>query len=230
MSPDISIIIPAHNEESYIEKTLDSIDCQTLQDYEVIIVPNGCTDKTETVVNSRINDKIKSFPITEAHVSLARNHGAKEARGNLLVFLDADTTLEKDSLEKIKKQFKEDHAIATTLAKPDENKFSYNLSQKFKNLYNYTGLYRGCSGVLICRKNQFNQVKGYPMLKLAEHRKLTLKLLKFGKYSCVKTYATTSMRRYQQWGLGKTIFVHSYHWVKRHLGRSIKNDDYETVR
>jgi glycosyltransferase involved in cell wall biosynthesis len=230
MKPYFSVIIPAHNEENYIYKTLHSLNEQTDQNFEVIVVANGCTDQTEKIVKKIENEKLRLLSLSQAHVSLARNHGAKGATGDLLVFLDADTTLEKDSLEKIKKQFKDNHAIATTLAKPDENKFSYHLSQKFKNLYNYTGLYRGCSGVLICRNDQFNQVKGYPMLKLAEHRKLTLKLLKFGKYSCVNTYATTSMRRYQQWGLGKTIFVHSYHWIKRHLGRSIKNDDYETVR
>ena len=45
--PAFSIIIPAHNEEKYLQKTLDSIKSQTLQDYEIIIVTNGCTDKTE---------------------------------------------------------------------------------------------------------------------------------------------------------------------------------------
>ena len=51
MDPKISIIIPAHNEENYIKKTLHSIKQQTYQNYEAIVVSNGCTDKTEEIVN-----------------------------------------------------------------------------------------------------------------------------------------------------------------------------------
>ena len=48
--PKISVIIPAHNEEKYIEKTLESLTKQDFADFETIVVANGCTDKTEEKV------------------------------------------------------------------------------------------------------------------------------------------------------------------------------------
>ena len=57
MDPKISIIIPAHNEENYIRKTLHSIKNQTYQIYETVVVANGCTDGTEDLVKKRTNDK-----------------------------------------------------------------------------------------------------------------------------------------------------------------------------
>jgi glycosyltransferase involved in cell wall biosynthesis len=230
MKPYFSIIIPAHNEERYISNTLKSIKKQIYQDYEIIVVANGCKDQTEKVVKKNINEKIRLFSLPKAHVSLARNHGAEKAQGDVLLFLDADTTLEKDSLKKIKKQFRNKHSVATTLSKPDKNKFGFLISQSFKNFYNYSGIYRGCSGALICRKHDFIKVKGYPLIKLAEHRKLTIKLKEFGKFSCVKTFVITSMRRYEEWGLTKLTFFHSYHWLKRKLGRKIEESNYEAIR
>src|SRR5437868_5462556 len=48
-APKISVIIPAHNEEAYIRETLERVNRQAYPDFEVIVVANGCSDRTATV-------------------------------------------------------------------------------------------------------------------------------------------------------------------------------------
>ena len=226
--PDISIIIPAHNEENYIRKTLHSIKNQTYQNFEIIVVANGCTDKTEEIVRKRSNDKLKLFSMSQAHVSRARNYGADKAEGNFLLFLDADTSLDVNSLKKINQNFTEKHSVATTLVNPDNKKFKFLMN--LKNFHNKTGLYKGCSGVLICKKEDFEEVNGYnPEIVVKEHRKLTKKLLRKGKYLCVNTVVTTSMRRYDHWGLIKSGSFWAKQLFKDKFGDLTKSD-YEKIR
>ncbi len=232
MNPKISIIIPAHNEENYIKKTLHSLKNQTYQDFETIVVCNGCTDQTEELVRKRANDRLKFFSLPEANVSKARNFGAKLAYGEIFLFLDADTSLEANTLQTVKDQFDQNQAVATLKSKPDEDKLKYNLALAIKNFYNSTGLYHGCSGALICRKEDFWKVGGYdPNIIVKEHRKLTLNLKKATDkgFGCLPAYATTSMRRYKEWGLTKATLFWAKQWVKDHFG-DLSKSDYEKVR
>lgn len=228
--PAFSVIIPAHNEEKYLEKTIQSIKKQSYKDYELVIVTNGCTDKTEEIAKKHEGPKIRLLSLPKPNVSVARNAGALNAEGKILIFLDADTQLTADSLQKIKEEFSEEYAVATTTVKPDLPLLSYRLALGFKNLYNSLKIYQGCSGVLICRKKDFHQVGGYnPEFTVKEHRKLTLELAKLGKYICVKTPTVTSMRRYQQWGLPKATAFWIRQWISDKKGK-LKESSYETIR
>ena len=230
MPPTFSVIIPAHNEENYITQTFHSLKNQTFQDFETIVVTNGCTDNTEDVVKKRVNTKLQHFNTTLANVSRARNYGAGKASGDLLVFCDADTVLENDSLQKIKDAFTPETAIATTLVQPDSKEAKFRFIMALKNGYNKSGLYKGCSGVLICRRKDFDTVNGYdPEIVVKEHSKLTHKLLTLGKYTCVTTTATTSMRRLKQWGIGKALFFWTKQWGKRFSG-NLQSSEYEKIR
>ncbi|HLC81549.1 MAG TPA: glycosyltransferase [Candidatus Nanoarchaeia archaeon] len=231
MAPTISVIIPAHNEEQYIRQTLHALKLQTFQNFETIIVANGCTDKTEEVISQRVNEHLQLLKMSKASVSRARNYGASKANGRLLVFLDADTLLEPESLQVINSQFKDEHAVATTKVKADCVEAKFRLLMAVKNLANQTSLYRGwISGVLICRKKDFDAVNGYDhQREVREQRNLILKLLKIGGYAHLDTYATTSMRRFQRWGLARTAGF----WLKQlavdHFG-DISSSKYEKVR
>ncbi len=232
MDHKISVIIPAHNEENYIKKSLHSLKSQTYQNFETIVVCNGCTDNTEELVRKRSNERLKFFSLPEANVSKARNFGAKLAYGDIFLFLDADTSLENDALQKIKDQFTEKQAVATLKSKPDQEKLKYKFALAIKNFYNSTGLYHGCSGALICRKEDFFKVGGYdPSIIVKEHRKLTLSLEKATekKFKCIPSYATTSMRRYKEWGLTKSTLFWAKQWLKDNFG-DLSQSDYEKVR
>lgn len=233
VAPEVSIIIPAHNEEKYIEATLESIKLQNFLDYEVIVVANGCTDKTEELVKKHVlneSGKLRCLSLLNANVSVARNAGALNAQGKMLLFLDADTKLSPNSLQTIKENFTADHSVATTKVLPDLPELKYKLALGFKNFYNSTNLYQGCSGALICRKEDFQSVGGYnPDLIVKEHRKLTIKLKQKGKYTCLDTAVITSMRRFEEWGLVKVTGFWIKQWLMNYLG-DLKKSEYEKVR
>jgi glycosyltransferase involved in cell wall biosynthesis len=231
MAPKFSIIIPAHNEENYIRQTLHAVNSQTYQDFEVIVVANGCTDKTEEIVRKREEkERIKLLTLNIANVSRARNHGASKSAGEILFFLDADTILENDTLQKINENFGSEYAVATTLMKPDVPKLKYRLALGLKNFYNKTGIYKGCSGALICRKLDFEEANGYdPEQIVMEHKPLIKKLALKGKYGCFDTTVTSSSRRFEQWGLMKSLAFWSKQQVK-YLQGKLKESDYERVR
>lgn len=229
MPPYFSIIIPACNEENYIQKTLASIQRQTFQDYEAIVVANGCTDKTEGVVKRNAHPKVRLLSLSKPKVSVARNAGALNAAGRVLLFLDADTQLSPGSLQLIKETFSPDYSVATTKVKPDTRHWKHTLALTLKNAYNQT-FYQGCSGVLICRREDFHAVGGYdPGLEVREHRQLIKQLLEKGKYQCLDTYATTSMRRYREWGLRKAAWFWMVQWWKEKFN-DVSKSEYEIVR
>ncbi|WP_441002131.1 glycosyltransferase family 2 protein [Pseudocolwellia agarivorans] len=90
--PFFSIIIPAYNAEEYIERCLNSVFDQNFDDYELIIVNDGSTDKTKELIESlkHCNKAIKLVNQDNAGVSVARNKGLSLATGKYILFLDSD--------------------------------------------------------------------------------------------------------------------------------------------
>lgn len=99
----ISIIIPVYNQAQKLIQTLNSIAQQTFSDYEVIIVNDGSNDNPETLFSNyikRLAPKNNYLFINQANqgAPAARNRGFKEARGEYLLFCDADAILEPQAL------------------------------------------------------------------------------------------------------------------------------------
>lgn len=116
MEMKISVIIPAHNEEKYIEKCLSSLLNQTYRNYEIIVVNDGSTDRTEKIVKlfQKKDKRIKLLSFDKGHsAAFARNRGAEIAKGEILVFVDADQFVKRDFLKRIAKNFqnKKIHAL-----------------------------------------------------------------------------------------------------------------------
>lgn len=105
----VSVIIPAYNSEQFIGETLDSLVNQTLQDIEVIIVNDGSTDGTQEIIDAYCKEHsiFKSYIKENGGVSKARNYGLERATGEYVVFLDADDTYTKTSLEAFYNKAKE---------------------------------------------------------------------------------------------------------------------------
>jgi glycosyltransferase involved in cell wall biosynthesis len=101
--PQITVIIPAYNEEEYIRKTLESLDKQTFRDFETIVVADSCTDNTAGIAKEY---RCKVIRLNNKNTGKNRNAGAKKAKGDLLVFLDADVRVEADYLSKAHQAFK----------------------------------------------------------------------------------------------------------------------------
>ena len=102
MKPFFSIVIPMYNCEKYIEKCLKSIICQNFSNYEVIVINDGSTDSSAEIAMNTANNygQIKILNKKNGGVASARNMGIRESIGNYLIFLDADDSLEDNSLSK----------------------------------------------------------------------------------------------------------------------------------
>jgi glycosyltransferase involved in cell wall biosynthesis len=97
--PNISIIIPARNEERHLKRCLDSIAAQTAQPYEVIVVDNGSTDTTSAVAASY--SFVRVLHENQVGIVYARNAGFDAAQGDIIARIDADVTLPADWIERV---------------------------------------------------------------------------------------------------------------------------------
>ena len=88
--PFFSIIIPLFNKENFIENTLKSVLDQSFSDFEVLIVNDGSTDKSEEKVLKFKDNRIQYFYKENSGVSAARNFGIEKAQSNYITFIDAD--------------------------------------------------------------------------------------------------------------------------------------------
>jgi glycosyltransferase involved in cell wall biosynthesis len=100
--PFFSVIIPLYNKAEYISECIESALNQTFEDYEIVIVNDGSTDKSVSIVESFTSDKIELIHQENLGVSIARNTGCTHASGNYLAFLDADDLWKPNHLEALK--------------------------------------------------------------------------------------------------------------------------------
>lgn len=97
----ISIIIPLYNKEEYIASTLNSILSQSFHDFEIVIVNDGSTDDSISIVHSFYDSRIVIIEQPNSGVSVARNTGIINATGSWILFLDADDILVEGALESL---------------------------------------------------------------------------------------------------------------------------------
>ena len=108
--PKISVIIPVYNTEKYIEKCLESLAEQIMQDFEVIIVNDGSKDNSKDVIknymkSSKLN--IKYLEKENGGLASARNYGVERASGTYISFLDSDDYLDKNTFSELEKYIDE---------------------------------------------------------------------------------------------------------------------------
>ena len=94
----LSIIIPAHDEENYITRSLESINNSNYKNYEIIVICDSCSDNTYKLFNKYTSSVHK---VNLNNTARARNEGAGRAKGSVLVFCDADTIISEDYLDSI---------------------------------------------------------------------------------------------------------------------------------
>lgn len=102
--PKVSVIVPVYNVENYIDKCLNSLVNQTLEDIEIIIINDGSTDNSETIIKKYIEkcpEKIKYYIKQNGGLSDARNFGLKYVNSEYVAFLDSDDYVKKDLYEKM---------------------------------------------------------------------------------------------------------------------------------
>lgn len=99
-SPTVSVIIPVYGAENYIADTLRSVLAQTYTNFEVLIVDDGCLDRSIEICQQFSDPRIKIIHQKNRGLAGARNTGIRHAQGEYLAFLDADDLWLPSKLEK----------------------------------------------------------------------------------------------------------------------------------
>jgi len=100
-APAISILTPAYDVARFIGAALDSVLAQSFRDWEMVVVDDGSRDGTAEVVAARQDPRIRLLQQENQGVSAARSRAMAEARGEAILFLDADDWLAPDALERL---------------------------------------------------------------------------------------------------------------------------------
>jgi len=109
MNPSVSIIIATYNFEKFLKETIESVFQQTFQDWELIIVDDGSTDKTSEIVKPYLLDKrVRYIFQPNRGLPAARNVGLGASSGKYIQFLDADDLIHPEKLKK-QAQFLDSH-------------------------------------------------------------------------------------------------------------------------
>lgn len=161
----VSVIIPVYNEEQEVANCLQSIRKQSYKNLEIIIVDDGSTDKTLQIVK-----KFKAKILTQKHKGpgTARNLGASKARGEILVFIDADMTLDKNFIKDLISPICKKKTVGT-FSRNEMNGNKDNIWSKYWNINRGWPIerlipidYPDTSPVFrAILKNEFQKVKGF---------------------------------------------------------------------
>lgn len=111
--PKVSIIVPFYNVEKYIEKSLESLVNQTLEDIEIILVNDGSTDSSYQIAKKfqqKYTNKIKYYEKPNGGLGDARNFGINYATGKYIAFLDSDDYVENTMYEEMYNKAKQEDA------------------------------------------------------------------------------------------------------------------------
>jgi rSAM/selenodomain-associated transferase 2 len=197
----ISVIIPALNEEKSISATIKSI--MPLRPHEVIVVDGGSTDRTIAVCRG-LGIRVLFSPRGRAR---QMNLGARQATGEVLLFIHADTQLPSSALDDI--------GLALSDARIVGGRFDVRLEGKHWMLKligamislrsRISRVATGDQGIFV-RRDVFAELGGYPDLPLMEDIALSRALKRRGKLACLRSRVVTSARRWEAEGIWRTIF------------------------
>ena len=111
--PKVSVIVPIYNVEKYLEKSINSLLSQTLEDIQIILVNDGSKDNSGNIAKEyEKNNKDRVIYVEKANGGLsdARNYGLKYATGDFIAFLDSDDYIEKNAYEEMYNKAIEENA------------------------------------------------------------------------------------------------------------------------
>jgi glycosyltransferase involved in cell wall biosynthesis len=228
----LSVIVPAYNEANYIHKMLISLKKQAFKDFEIIVKDGESLDRTVELAK-KVADKIVSS--RDISVSDARNQGAKYADGDILVFVDADTVLPPNMLQRVADLMENENIVGGSCRKiPGNRNVLDRIVYEFVNISTHLSVYLNLGGAhgncLFIRKDIFKKIGGFnPRIQIAEEQELVRKAMKFGKFVfLLDHYVVEHPRRIQKWGRLKLYTT----WLNGTL-RSFKVSEkqiYEKVR
>ncbi|KHF38455.1 polysaccharide deacetylase family protein [Halalkalibacter okhensis] len=194
-NPFVSILIAAYNEEKVIRQTIQTILKSNYPHFEVIIVDDGSKDQTSEVIGTHFgsNSKVRLINKINGGKSSALNVGLLEAKGEIIVTLDADTIITEDAVSLFVRHFSNPKVGAVsgnvkigniknliTLWQHVEYVTGFNLEKRAFDQLNCIPVVPGAIGAW--RKTAIEEVNNFEEDTLAEDTDVTMKLLREGYY------------------------------------------------
>lgn len=201
----VSVVVPAHNEEKYVKRCIDSIRESANKfkgNVEIIIVCNRCTDKTEQIA---LENGAVVVHNEERCIAKVRNSGIKAARGKVIITIDCDNRMTKGTISEVYHLLKSGKYIGGGAPIRFE-RYSFPLwcnDLLCRFLFGITGLY---SGIFWATKETFIAIGGFVDKKAMEDVATAKVLKKYGKskgkkYTTLrKNYLINSTRKYDDLG------------------------------
>lgn len=178
MNNIISIVIPTFNRENSLSKAIQSVLDQSAPNWELIIVDDGSTDKTQKVIEKYLSDeRIQYFFQKNSGVSVARNKGVEISRGDYLIFLDSDDQFLPGLISRLNKiNYTEYDLICWQVSKLIDGKSSVWKPQKLGKIYNnITASF--LAGSICYKKDTFLKAGGFdPEMFFGENYELGIRI------------------------------------------------------
>ncbi len=205
----VSVIIPTLNEQDNIANIVNDLKKQTKKVDEIIVVDGSSTDKTIQIVE-RHKDVVLKKSIKG--VGYQRNLGGKSAKGNLLIFLDADNRLEHNFIETATKHFMDHNLdIACPIYYPKSGNLITKLIYIFYNLMFLLFQSIAPSGAGMCiliSKIHFQSINGFNDTLVFDDIDLVRRGARFGKFKIIPVILNVSDRRFINDGIIRTFFIY----------------------
>ncbi len=226
----VSVIIPTLNEEKLLPSTLRSLNAQTYKDFELIVKDGLSVDKTVDLAKKY---GAKVISLKDSSAGEARNQGARYARGDILVFLDADTLMAPDAMNKLVRDLQKFGAVLVfpqyltreQLVEVD-GKPSYGSRVLVKFWFTFEDLFRKYADryaggmCMACDAAAFRKVGGFnEKLKVCEDIEISYRLRKVGRVICDHDIVVyPSARRYFKGGVLRALLTYLVFRIRWHLG------------
>jgi rSAM/selenodomain-associated transferase 2 len=212
----ISIIVPTLDEAASISACLVSLQALRQRGHEVIVVDGGSSDATISL-SEDMADYVLSAPKGRGR---QQNYGAKQASGELLVFLHVDTLLQDDADSVLRELMKTEQLWGRFDVRLSGHNLLFRVIEYFMNTRSrLTGIATGDQAIFVSRK-LFDIAGGFPEIELMEDISFSHKLKKICPPVCLRQKVLTSSRRWEQKGIVKTVFNMWYLRLRYAIGIS----------
>ena len=221
----LSIVIPAHNEERVIGRTLAAVRMLGVPAHEVIVVCNGCGDQTDTRARQ---EGVRVVVTDRCGVSLARNLGARHASGDTLLFVDADVLLAPGLAAAIAAAAGRWHRVVGTVrVVPDSRRYllHYGVAALLIRMLRLSS-----NGLIFCSAALFHTAGGFPEgVQVGEDNLFMRRARRLPgvRYRYLShPPAVSDTRRLRRWGSLRLLFI----WLRSAVARDKTAVDYAAVR
>ena len=199
----ISVIIPTLNEESHIEKTLLSVIKQE-GDYELYVVDGGSSDNTVAIAR-----KYACVINSKRGRAIQMNAGTMSCKGDILLFLHADTLLPDNAFREIRKRMRDETVAGGSfyIAFDADNFIIGGVS--FITRFNFRLFHFGDQGIFV-RRDVFQALNGYKEMPIMEDYDFCKRLRSKGKVILIRMPVISSARRFIKKGVIRQLLINKF--------------------